>query len=63
MSEETKNQQLDNGDSRCLDTMVWRCDFDYVYEQVVAHGKTYNELLIDAKHYKKQWSDYLQKEL
>ncbi|MFA5322924.1 MAG: hypothetical protein WC373_09650 [Smithella sp.] len=42
-------------------------DFEYVHEEVVAHGKTYDELLADAKHYKKlckmKWSDYFKKEL
>jgi hypothetical protein len=28
-------------------------DFDYVAEQVIAHGKTEAELVADAKHYKK----------
>lgn len=115
MADETKNQQPDNGGSRCMNTMVRRfikmfkcdtaritmacdtiylilgwnkntkteresgrdtsqwykdgvpCDFDYVHEQVVAHGKTYDELLADAKHYKElckmKWSDYFKKEL
>ncbi|MFA7710131.1 MAG: hypothetical protein WCY30_03390 [Candidatus Neomarinimicrobiota bacterium] len=40
-------------------------DFEYVHEEVVAHGETYDELLADAKHYKKlckmKWGDYFKK--
>ena len=41
-------------------------DFDFIHEQVVASGKTLDELYIAAKHYKKldgmKWSDYFEKE-
>jgi hypothetical protein len=37
-------------------------DFDYVHEQVVANGKTEEDLVSSAKHYKKllgmTWEDY-----
>ena len=42
-------------------------DFEFVHEKTVASGNTYDELLADAKHYKKlcgmKWSDYFKKEL